>query len=67
MESATEVSLFNMLKNVEVRKAAGIDQISGKYLKDGVRVLAKPISKLCNLSMTLRSFLGKVHPLFKKC
>ena len=67
LESGTEGWLFNMLKNVEVRKAAGIDQISGKYLKDGVWVLVKPISKLCSLSMTLRSFLGKVHPLCKKC
>ena len=60
-----------MLKNVEVTKAAGIDQISGKFLKDGARILAKPISELCNLSMTLGSFLdackiAKVKPLFKK-
>ena len=44
----TEGYLFNVLKNVEVRKAAGLDQISGKFLKDGVRILAKPISELCN-------------------
>ena len=59
------------MKNVEVTKAAGIDQISGRILKDGVQILAKPISHLCNLSMTLRSFpnactIAKVKPLFKK-
>ena len=71
MDSITEGYLFNILKNVEVTKAAGIDQISGKFLKDVARISAKPISELCNLSMTLGSFLNackiaKVKPLFKK-
>ena len=59
------------MKNVEVTKAGGIDQISGKFLKDGVWMLAKPISDLCNLSLTLGSFpdtckIAKIKPLFKK-
>ena len=58
------------LKNVEVKKAVGSDQISEKVIKDGPRILAKPSSKLCNLSMTLGSFpdawkIAKVKPLFK--
>ena len=53
------------------KKAAEIDQISGKFLTDGVWVLTKPISELWNLSMTLGGFLdaceiAKVKPLFKK-
>ena len=56
LDSITEGYLFNVLKNVEVTKAAGLDQISGKFLKDGARILAKPISELCNLSMALGSF-----------
>ena len=71
MGATTEGYLFKLLKNVEVTKAAGIDQISGKFLKDGARILAKPISQLCNLSMTLGSFpdackIAKVKPLFRK-
>ena len=71
LDSITEGYLFNVLKNVEVTKAAGIDQISGKVLKDGARVLAKPISEMCNLFMALGSFpdackIAKVKPLFKK-
>ena len=71
MDATTEGYLFNILKNVEVTKAAGIDQISGKLLKDGARILAKPISELCNLSMALGNFadaykIAKVKPLFKK-
>ena len=56
LHSTTEGYLFKLLNNVEVTKAAGTDQISGKFLKDGGRILAKPISQLCNLSMTLWSF-----------
>ena len=71
LDSTTEGCLFNTLKHVEVTKAAGTDQISGKILKDGARILAKPITELCNLSMTLGSFpdpckIAKVKPLFKK-
>ena len=59
------------MKNVEVTKAAGTDQILGKFLKDGAWILAKPISELCNLSMTLARFpdarkIAKVKPLFIK-
>lgn len=39
---------------VEVIEAAGIDQISGKFLKDGVQILAKHISELWNVSIKLR-------------
>ena len=63
--------MFNVLKNVEVTKAAGLDQVSGKFLIDEAQVLAKPISELCNLSMPLGSFLdackiAKVKPIFKR-
>ena len=36
LDSTTEDSLLELLKNVEVTKAAEIDQISRKFLKDGV-------------------------------
>ena len=71
LDSTTKCYLFQLLKNIEVTKAAGIDEISEKFLKDRAQVLAKPISELCNLSITLGSFLNvckiaKVKPLFKK-
>ena len=67
MDSITEGYLFNELKNVEVIKAAGIGQISGKFLKDGARVF----SELCNLSMALGNFpdackIAKVRKYLKK-
>ena len=71
LDSTTEDCLFKLFKNVGVTKAAGIDEILGKFLKDRYRILAKPISKLCNLSMTLINFpdackIAKVKSLFKK-
>ena len=50
-------------------KAAGIDNLSGKFLKDGTDILAIPISQLFNSSVKLslfpRSFkIGKVEALF---
>ena len=59
------------MKGLNPSKAAGIDNLSGKFSKDGAHVLARPISQLCNLSIKLNSFprsckIAKVKPLFKK-
>ena len=45
--------------------------LSGKFLKDGHDILARPISQLYNVSIKLNSFprsckSAKVKPLFKK-
>ena len=66
-----EIDIEEILRSTNVRKAAGIDDLLGRFLKDGSRVLSKPISKLCNLSIKLRSFpdsckIAKLKPLFKK-
>ena len=63
--------ILSILKGINPSKAAGIDNLSAKFLKDGVHVLARPISQLCNLSIKLNSFprsckIAKVKPLFKK-
>ena len=60
-----------ILRGTKVWKAAGIDDLSGRFLKDGSQVLSKPISELCNLSIKLGSFpdackIAKLKPLFKK-
>ena len=52
-------------------KAAGINDLSGKFLKDGTDILARLISQLCNLSIKLNLFprsckIAKVKPIFKK-
>ena len=69
-ETSSE-KILNILKDLNPSKAAGIDNISGKFLKGGADILARPISQLCNLSIKLGSFprsckIAKVKPLFKK-
>ena len=59
------------MKGLNPYKAAGTDNLSGKFLKDDAHVLAQPISQLCNLSIKLNSFprsckIAKVKPIFKK-
>ena len=56
MVSTAEDNLFNLLKNFRITKAAEIDQILDEFLKNGGRILAKPISELCSLSIALISF-----------
>ena len=41
-----EIDIEKILRSTNVRKAAGIDDLSGRFLKDGSRVLSKPISEL---------------------
>ena len=63
--------ILSILKGLNPSKAAGIDNLSGKFLKDGTHVLAWPMSQLCNLSIQLNSFqrsckIAKVKPVVKK-
>ena len=44
----TENHVLQLLNDMNVDKAAGIDNLSGKLLKDGANILAKPFSELCN-------------------
>ena len=41
---------------MNIDKAAGIDNLSGKFLKDGANILANPISQNCNLSIKYSIF-----------
>ena len=58
------------MTNIVSSKAAGVDKLSGRFLKDGANILAKPISELCNLSISqgvLASAckVAKLKPIFK--
>ena len=59
------------MKGLNPSKAAGIDNLPCKFLKDSTYLLARPTSQLCNLSIKLNWFprscyIAKVKPLFKK-
>ena len=71
MTYTTEINIEKILRGINICKAAGIDDLLSRFLKDGSQVLSKPISELCNLSIKLGSFpdsckIAKLKPLFKK-
>ena len=51
-------SVLTISKSTQVSKVAGLDSLSGSFLKDGAKFLAKPISDLCNLSINSEKFLA---------
>ena len=71
IKSTSEEKVFKIMENIDISKAAGIDNLLGRFLKDGAEILSKPISKLCNLSISRRIFpnaskVSKFKPIFKK-
>ena len=64
-------TIFKLLKQLNPAKSAGIDNLTGKFLKEGAPVLASPITDLVNLSISLSLFpddckIAKLKPLYKK-
>ena len=56
---------------MNIDKAAGIYNLSGKFLKYGANIQAKPISEISNLSIKHSLFpidcqIVKLKPLFKR-
>ena len=46
----TEKKVLEGLQIIDISKAAGIDKILGRFLKDDVNILAKPIAEICDSS-----------------
>ena len=44
LATLSEINILTTLKNTKVSKAAGLDNLSGRFLKDDAKVLAKPIT-----------------------
>ena len=67
----SEETVLKLFQNLAEKKAAGLDNLSSQFLKDGATVLAKPISQIFNLSIKYSIFpfdckTAKLKPLFKK-
>ena len=67
----SEDEILKLLTDTNPEKEAGMDNLSGRFLKDGAAVLDLPISKLCNLSMKRSKFpldykIAKLKSLYKK-
>ena len=70
-EPVVHASVLTLLLQLNPSKSAGIDNLTGKFLKEGAPVLASPITDLINLSISLSSFpddckIAKLKPLYKK-
>ena len=64
-------TILKLLKQLNPAKSSGIYNLTGKFLKEGVPVLASPITDLVNLSISLSLFpddckIAKLKPLYKK-
>ena len=71
LASVSENSILTILESTQVSKAAGLDSLCGRFLKDGEKFLVKSIVDLCNLSINSEKFpdsckLAKLKPLNKK-
>ena len=71
LATVSENTILTILKNNKTSKAAGLDNLSGRFLKDGAKVLAKPITVLHNLSITSGKFpdsckIVQLKPIYKK-
>ena len=70
-EPVAHVSVLKLFQQLKPSKSSEIDNLTGKFLKEGAIVLASPITGLVNLSMSLSSFpddckIAKLKPLYKK-
>ena len=48
--------ISDLLKNCDINKAAGIDDLSGTFLKDGADILTMRITQIYNLSVKFFHF-----------
>ena len=53
--------ISDLLKNCDINKAAGTDDLSGRFLKDGADILTMPITQICNLSRQILSISDKLQ------
>ena len=63
--------ILNLLQQINPAKAVGLDQLGGKFLKDGANELSLPVTQLINLSIISSVFpsqckIAKLKPLYKK-
>ena len=67
----SEKTITDFVIELETNKATGIDNLSGRILKDRSKVLATPLAQICNLSIKLSTVpdeckIAKLKPLYKK-
>ena len=58
-EKVISVTIMKILKEFKTNKATGVDNLAGRFLRDGSNILCTPIAKICNPSIKLISFPDK--------
>ena len=48
--------ISNLLQNCDISKATGIDNLSGRFLKDGADILTMPTIQIFSISIKLSHF-----------
>ena len=56
LASVSTNSILTILKVIQVSKTAGIGNLPGRFLKVEGKFLYRPISNICNLSITSETF-----------
>ena len=54
--SESKETVLKLVQDLDENKAAGLVNLSDKFLKDEATVLAKPIPQICNLSIKYSIF-----------
>ena len=57
IKCTSEANLFKIMENIEISKASGIDKLPGRFLKDGAKILSKPIMKFAASRSLMEYFL----------
>ena len=71
MNKNSENKVLKIINKTEISKAADIDRLSGRFVRDGAEVLSRSLSEICNLSIA-RGVLPdackvtKLKPIYKK-
>ena len=67
----TEDMVLALLQNIDPSTAVGLDNLGGRFLKDGATELSLPVAQVINLSIKSSVFpeqckIAKLKPLYKK-
>ena len=71
LKPVTYDNILYLLEKINPNKSVGIDNLGGRFLRDGAKILAKSITELLNLSIETSVFpdeckIAKLKPLYKK-
>ena len=71
LNKTSENKVLKIILKIEISKAAGIDKLSGRFLRDAAEILSRTISEIWNLSISRGVFpdackIAKLKPIYKK-